>query len=344
MRLHQIIAVTATLFFLPSSFAADYAMSPTQADKKWLLPKTPPYPADNKPNPARVELGKMLFFDPRLSSEGNMSCATCHNPVFGWSDGLPTGKGFHSKVLGRASPTVVNTGYNTIQMWDGRKASLEDQAMGPMQSSDEMAMNLETLFSWLNSNPTYQQKFAKAYPGEEIAPPSASKAIAAFERTLVSNDSPFDRWLKGNKKALSKEQILGFRLFEDPKKGNCAICHQAPNFTNNGFHNIGLASYDQSTADMGRFTIKPLPSLKGAFKTPTLREIDQTAPYFHDGSSKTLEEVVAHYNKGGITRQDLSPDIKPLNLSEDEQKALVAFMHALTSAHKPVTLPKLPPN
>jgi len=344
MKLPRIALALCAASLAATALAADYAMVPTKEDQQWLLPKAPPAPADNVPNAARVELGKMLFFDPRLSSERNLACASCHNPLFGWSDGLPTAKGFKSKVLGRASPTVINSGFNTLQMWDGRRPTLEDQAMGPMESMDEMAMDLTALFNWLNTSPGYKAAFAKAYPGEPVDKSTTSKAIASFERTLLSGDSPFDRWLRGDKKAMSAQQVRGFRLFADEKKGNCAACHSAPNFTDNGFHNIGLASYGQPNPDVGRFAIKPLPALKGAFKTPTLRDIALTAPYFHDGSAHTLMEVMEHYNQGGVTKTDLSPNIKALNLSRDEMQDIVAFMQALTTPPKPVTLPQLPPN
>jgi cytochrome c peroxidase len=157
-------------------------------------------------------------------------------------------------------------------------------------------------------------------------------AIAAFERTVISDRSAFDRWVKGDKSALTDTQIKGFRLFLDPKKGNCAVCHVAPNFTDNGFHNIGLASFHDAELDIGRYKILPLPALKGAFKTPTLRNISETAPYFHDGSATTLAEVVAHYNSGGVENPYISVDIRPLNLSESEVEALIAFMRALTGS------------
>ncbi len=342
---HALTIATFYFSFLAvPAVAGDYITTPTKEDQKWLLPKTPPAPADNKPTPARVKLGKTLFFDPRLSSDGNISCASCHNPMFGWSDGLPTTKGHKSKVLGRASPTVVNSGHNTLQMWDGRKTSLEDQAMGPMESMDEMAADLPSLFKWLNAEPTYKTMFAKAYPGEAIDNKTVSKAIASFERTVISSNSPFDRWLQGDKKALTKQQVIGFRLFSDPNKGNCAACHQAPNFTDGGFHNIGLASYGNSNPDVGRFATKPVKSMRGAFKTPTLRDIALTAPYFHDGSANTLAEVVEHYNRGGVTKTDLSPNIKPLNLTHEEADAIVAFMQALTTPPQPFVLPTLPAN
>ncbi len=323
-------------------FAAEFVMAPTAQDQKWLLPKAPPAPADNQPNSHRVELGKMLFFDPRLSNDRNMSCASCHNPLLGWSDNLPTARGAKSKSLGRASPTVVNTGYNSIQMWDGRKATLEEQAMGPMESMDEMAMDVKALFVWLNQSPGYRAAFQKAYPGAPIDQKTLSKAIASFERSVVSNDSPFDRWVRGNKQAMSAEQVRGFRLFTDPAKGNCATCHNGPNFTDNGFHNIGLASHDAPNADVGRYAIRPVKSMKGAFKTPTLRDIALTAPYFHDGSSQTLMDVVEHYNRGGVSKNELSPDMKPLNLTRQEQEAIVAFMRALTTAPRRFVMPQLP--
>jgi len=324
--------------------AAPENPAPTKEERAWLLPKVPPSPVSNQPTKERAELGKMLFFDPRLSADGNLACAGCHNPMFGWSDGLPTAKGIKSKVLGRATPTVMNAGFNTIQMWDGRKSTLEDQAMGPMESMDEMAMDLKALFAWLEKTPGYKAAFAKAYPGEAIDHKTVSKALAAFERTVVSSDSPFDRWLRGDKKAMTSQQVRGFRLFTDRTKTNCTACHQAPNFTDNGFHNIGLAAYDQPNPDMGRYVIKPVASMKGAFKTPTLRDVALTAPYFRDGSAKTLMDVMELYNKGGVSAKDRSPEIKALNLTPKEMEDIVAFMQALTTPPKPFVLPILPLN
>jgi cytochrome c peroxidase len=307
--------------------------------KEFLLGPVP-YPEDNKPNAARIALGQALFFDPRMSGDGNMSCATCHNPGMGWSDGLPTARGVKSSVLGRASPTVFNTAYNSIQMWDGRKKSLEDQAMGPMQANVEMNMDIGKLFSWINSNEGYKAMFAKAYPGEPINETTLSKAIATFERTAISSNSAFDRWVKGDAKALTAQQVEGFKVFTG--KGNCMACHSGPNFTDNGFHNLGLASYGSAEPDMGRYAQKPLNAMKGAFKTPTVREVSRTAPYFHDGSAKTLMEVVEHYDRGGDVKTNLSPNIKPLNLTQDEKLALVSFMEGLSSPFISVKVPELP--
>lgn len=337
--------LAASLALSNSTQAKEYSEYTFEAGhaslQEWLMPAVPT-PAENAVTPARVELGKKLFFDPRLSGDSNMSCATCHNPLFGWSDGLATAKGFKSKVLGRASPTVVNAAYYTLQMWDGRKKSLEDQAMGPMQSNDEMNMNIPLLMKFLQSNAVYSADFAAAYPGEAISEVTVAKAIASFERTVLSNDSPFDRWVKGDSKALAAQQVNGFKIFINPEQGNCAVCHSAPNFSDSGFHNIGLASYGKENPDMGRYAEKPLALMKGAFKTPTLREISRTAPYFHDGSATTLEQVVEHYVRGGEVKTNLAPNMKELKLSAQEQADLVAFLRALNSKPQPFVLPELP--
>lgn len=308
--------------------------------QEWLLPDQPPYPEDNAPTPNRIDLGKKLFFDPRLSGDQTISCGTCHNPLLGWSDGLPKGIGFKGADLPRASPTVINTGYNTIQMWDGRKKTLEDQAMGPMEATLEMNMDFAKLFNFLKNNKEYSAMFEEAYPGEGVNAKTVSKAIASYERTIISNNSSFDNWVKGDKNAMTAQQVNGFKLFVG--KGNCEVCHSAPNFTDNGFHNLGLASWADKNADVGRYAQKPIGILKGAFKTPTIRDIERTAPYFHDGSSATLMETVEHYNKGGVVKDGVSPNIKPLNLTDQEKQDLVAFMQALTSPFIPVSLPEIP--
>jgi cytochrome c peroxidase len=310
--------------------------------QKWRLAKSPPHPEDNAPNAARVALGKALFFDPRLSGDGNMSCATCHSPLRGWSDGLPTAKGVKSMVLDRASPTVINTAYNSLQMWDGRKKTLEEQAMGPMEATVEMNMDTQRLFTFLNGSEGYREMFSRAYPGKPIDAESLSKAIASFERTVVSNDSPFDQWVAGKKDAMTPDQVAGFALFIDPKKGNCMACHSGPNFTDNGFHNLGLASFGKENPDVGRFAQRPVAIMKGAFKTPTVRESANTGPYFHDGSANSLREVVEFYAKGGIVKTNISQSMKELTLSAKEVDQLVAFMGALSTPPKPFVLPALP--
>ena len=309
--------------------------------KSFLLGDVP-YPKGNKPTPARIELGKKLFFDPRLSGDGNMSCATCHNPLLGWSDGLPTAKGHKSKILGRASPVVTNAAYNPIQMWDGREPSIDSQATGPLKNPNEMHTDIPAMLAFLNATPEYKDAFAKAYPGEKLTLELVGKAIASFERTVISNDSPFDRWVKGDAKAMTAQQIRGFKLFMNPKKGNCSLCHSGPNFTDSSFHNLGLASFGNKNPDLGRYKQRPLGIMKGAFKTPTIRDITLSAPYFHDGSAKTLMDVVEHYVNGGIVKTNLSPLMTKSNLNAQEKKDLVAFMEALTTKPKPFELPVLP--
>ena len=309
--------------------------------QEWLLPEDVPTPKDNPLTPAKVELGKMLFFDPRLSGDGNMSCASCHSPLFGWSDGQKTARGHKSMVLGRASPVVVNTGYNDIQMWDGREKTLEDQSIGPMRNSAEMNMDIPKLIDFLSES-EYKDHFEEAFPGEPIGVEQIAKALASFERTIVSRDSPFDNWVRGDENALTAQQIRGFALFVDPDKGNCAVCHSAPNFTDNGFHNLGLASFGEENPDLGRYTQRPLRLMKGAFKTPTIRDITLSAPYFHDGSAETLMEVVEHYAIGGVVKENRSPNMKTLNLSQQEKEDIVAFMESLTTPPKAFVLPILP--
>jgi cytochrome c peroxidase len=283
----------------------------------------------------------MLFFDPRLSGDGNMSCASCHSPLFGWSDGQKTARGHKSMVLGRASPVVVNTGYNDIQMWDGREKTLEDQSIGPMRNSAEMNMDIPKLIDFLSES-EYKDHFEEAFPGEPIGVEQIAKALASFERTIVSRDSPFDNWVRGDENALTAQQVRGFALFVDPDKGNCAVCHSAPNFTDNGFHNLGLASFGEENPDLGRYTQRPLRLMKGAFKTPTIRDITLSAPYFHDGSAETLMEVVEHYAIGGVVKENRSPNMKTLNLSQQEKEDIVAFMESLTTPPKAFVLPILP--
>jgi len=321
--------------------AADLAPAPTEQDRVWLL-GAPPEPDDNRSTPERIELGRALFFDPRLSGNGTLSCGTCHNPALGWSDGLRTGVGINGTVLGRATPTVVNTAYNTQFMWDGRKKSLEDQALGPMKTPQEMNTDFAVSLARLKAVPLYVAMFEKAYPGEGVKEETIAKAIAAFERTVVVNDSPFDRWLDGDRKGMTAQQYRGFKVFTDAGKGNCAACHSAPNFTDNGFHNIGIAHQGDGEPDMGRYNIRKVASMKGAFKTPGLRDIELTAPYFRDGSAATLKDVVEHYVRGGDDKSNLSATMKPLNLSEQEKDDLVAFMKALTGKRRDVSVPQLP--
>ncbi len=317
----------------------DAVPPPSPADKAWLLPSQLPMPANNISTPERVELGKALFFDARLSGSGGIACVSCHFPHLGWTDGKKFSELPNGDLLSRNSPTVMNLAYNTQFMWDGRKKSLEEHAIGPHRhlSKNEYATSAANLRSIAG----YQALFVKAYPGEAINEETIAKALGAFQRSLVSTDSAFDRWVAGDTRALTPAQYRGFRVFNDPAKGNCASCHSGANFTDNGFHNIGIRD-TRAKPDAGRFSERPLAAMKGAFKTPTLREIELTAPYFHDGSVATLREVVEHYVRGGDDRSNVSPDLKPLKLSEQDKDDLVAFMRALTGSKTAFVPPQFP--
>lgn len=331
----RILASTATavLLAVAAPAGAQSVPPPTASDLQWRLLE-PPMPKENISTPARVKLGQALFFDPRLSGAGAMSCASCHEPSLGWADGRKTSI-VGSDVMGRASPTIVNLAYNTQFTWDGRKKDLEEHAVGPHRHLS--AADFTAAAAKLGAIPGYQAMFASAYPGEPIVVETIAKALAAFQRTVVSNDSPFDRWLAGDSRAMTPEQYRGYKIFTDPSKANCAACHKGPNFTDNGFHNIGI-----KTADAGRFNIRKVAAMKGAFKTPTLREIELTAPYFHNGSASTLREVVDYYASGGADRSNLSIDLKPITLTELDKDDLVAFLRALTGKQTAVVRPVLP--
>lgn len=303
----------------------------------WLRPLNAPAPADNLPNEARVALGEMLFFDPRLSRKANMSCASCHNPSLGWSDGLPTATGFDMQTLARATPTIINAAFNPIQMWDGRKGTLEEQALGPIEAGGEMNMPLPEMVTRLKTIHGYAAKFEQAYPGMGISEVTVARAIASYERTVLSTESPFDRWRKGDAQAVSDSAKRGFELFTD--KAKCAVCHMGYNFTDNGFHNIGVKD---SAADVGRFAQRPLKSMRGAFKTPTLRDIALTGPYMRNGAYTTLMEVVEHYDRGGDDKTNLDINMTPLSLTATEKADLVAFMESLTGTPREVRVPQLP--
>ena len=326
-------AIAATVMF------ATGASSPNASRDRYLRPAAAPVPADNQLTPERVQLGKALFFDPRLSGSNWISCATCHNPGLGWSDGLPTGWGHGMKKLGRATPTILNTAFNPIQMWDGRKSTLEDQALGPIGADAEMNQPLPELVAKLSKIEGYRSMFKKAYPAEEISEVTIAKAIASFERTVISTESPFDRWRMGDPEAVSESAKRGFQTFTG--KANCQACHGGFNFTDNGFHNIGVRN-EGGPEDVGRFAQRPVASLKGAFKTPTLRDVALTSPYMRNGAYRTLEEVVEHYDRGGDAKENLSPEIKPLHLSAREKADLVEFMKSLTGKPMQVALPPLP--
>ena len=299
-------------------------------------PDTIPFPKDNPYTAEKAALGKKLYFDTRLSAANLLSCASCHSPAYGWGDGQPRGVGHNMKQLGRRSPTIVNAAFGQIFMWDGRAGSLEEQALGPIRADVEMNLPIEQLMEKLKAIPEYPPLFQATFPKAGMTPETIAKAIATYERTVVSGRAPFDAWIEGDTKAISEEAKRGFVLFNT--KGGCQECHSGWNFTDDSFHDIGLAS-----PDIGRGKHLPgVVKMHHAFKTPGLREIARRGPYMHDGSIATLEAVMDHYNQGGIKRPSLSELMKPLGLSKQECADLVAFMMTLTSDMDPTTVPVLP--
>lgn len=280
------------------------------------------YPDEEAHSEKEVNLGKVLFFDTRLSKHNNQSCASCHNPELGLSDGLANGFGSDGTQLDRNAPHLFNLAWGVSFFWDGRSSTLEDQALGPIQSSVEMQMSAEGVIERLAKIPFYKTTFTEVYD-DGLTFDNVGKAIAAYERTLISDNSAFDQYLAGNKTAMSPAAIRGLKLFVG--KANCVDCHDGPNFTDESFHNIGVDS-----SDPGRFAVTDDPTQKGAFKTPGLRNILFSAPYMHNGSIGTLEEVVEHYNKGAPDKKNVSKLIKPLNLNKQEKAELLAFMAALS--------------
>ena len=211
-----------------------------------------------------------------------------------------------------------------------------------MLNENEMATDINAMVEFLRGNDTYASYFNNAFPGEGVSLDTTVKAIGAFQRTIIVDDTPFDKWVRGDNEAMTSQQVRGFKLFVNSDKGNCAVCHSAPNFSDDGFHNLGLASFGNNNPDVGRFSKVPLGIMKGAFKTPTLRNVEYTAPYFNDGSAATLVEVMEHYIRVGEVKTNLSPNMKPLSITEDEAQDIVAFLMALSAEREPFELPILP--
>lgn len=290
-----------------------------------LLPIS--WPRDNPYTPEKAELGRFLYFDPRLSADDSLSCASCHNPKQAFADASPNSKGIRGQRGKRSAPTIFNRAYSLAQFWDGRAGTLEEQAKGPMENPVEMGHTHAGIVTRLKSIPGYQPLFEKAFGPGEITIDKAAKAIATFERTVLSGNSAYDRYAAGDKKAMNAAQVRGLSVFLNRAK--CDKCHDGSNFTTNDFHNLGVGT-DKPDPDPGRFAVTKNPADWGAFKTPTLRDVANTAPYMHDGSLQTLEEVVDFYDKGGIPNNNLDREMKKLNLTAREKQDLVEFLKALS--------------
>ena len=295
-------------------------------------------PADNPPTAETISLGRRLYYDPMLSVDDTVACASCHHPDFGFTDGKPVSEGVNGQKGGRNAPTVFNVAYFATQFWDGRAPNLEKQAEGPVQNPIEMAHTLEGVEQKLTADPTYQAEFEEAFGPGPITYEKVEKAIASFERTVISGNSPFDRYFYGgDETTLSEAAKRGLEIFRNPQKGNCTACHPIGLFTDNQFHNIGVGVDDQGElTDVGRYEVSKNEADRGAFKTPSLRNIALTAPYMHDGSLKTLKEVVDFYIGGGNSNPHLDPQLKVLTPTTETGEVnwsgadLEAFLEALT--------------
>ncbi len=297
--------------------------------EKFRRPPAIPFPASNPYAPAKRALGERLFHDKHLSADRSIACASCHDRAKGFSDGRKTAIGVPRRPLARHAPTLWNLAWAGPVFWDGRARSLEEQAAGPIIAPDEMAQPMDKLIARLAAKRDYVRAFAKAFPDDpQVSEENLKKALATYERTLVSPRTRFDRFVEGADDALSPQEIEGFRLFAG--KAGCSNCHAGWAFTDYAFYDIGLASEDR-----GRGAVLRLDKAEHAFKTPSLREAARRAPYMHDGSLATLADVVRHY-AGGITdRPTLPPDLRRISLDAREQAALVAFLETLTTEDDP---------
>ncbi|MGD0961467.1 MAG: cytochrome c peroxidase [Methylomonas sp.] len=347
--------------------------SPASSDYQLLGLPPLPIPANNPQTPAKIALGNKLFHDKRFSIDGTVSCSKCHDDKKAFTDNLPVSVGNHGLTGTRNAPTVINAAFSKFQFWDGREPDLESQAKGPFINPVEAGLpNNEPILALVRGDPEYSAAFAEVFhvSGGQLTMEHVTKAIASFERTIIAGNSPFDRfYFHGEQAAMTERQQRGFQLFLG--QGRCVSCHTIEQdqalFSDGRFHNIGvginaiqadiprlaqafleanakggdvdkLVLTDKKTSELGRFAVSRVFNDLGAFKTPTLRNVALTAPYMHDGSLKTLKEVIVHYNNGGVTPATaqvnafLSGGIRPLNLLDNQIDDLAAFLEALTSA------------
>ncbi len=338
-----IVILASTLLFPGRHLAPSAVMpigKPVQIQTPLGLPPVP-IPADNPPTAETIALGRRLFYDPILSRDNTVSCASCHSPQYGFSDPKPVSEGVGKKTGTRHSPPVSNSGYYSVQFWDGRAPTLEAQAEGPVQNPVEMANTLTTVEKRLNTDVSYREQFATAWGPLPITYEMVEKSIASFERSVVSGNSPFDRWKYGHdNKAVDAAVKRGFVVFTSKKKGDCASCHtvgeQYALFTDNQFHNVGVGVNAGDITDVGLFAVTHNEADKGKFKTPSLRNIAARTPYMSDGTLKDLKQVIDFYIGAGNSNPNLDPKIHVLDfLSGQERSDLQAFLNSLTGEVPP---------
>ncbi len=329
--LRPAFAVGLFVIALVAVSAADLPAVPKDTLPPALFLDTVPLGLDKRPVPEnnpltakRVTLGRKLFFDPILSKDKTVACASCHQPEHGFSGATAKSRGIEGKEGNRKPPTLLNRAFGTSFFWDGRVTTLEEQALQPIENPNEMGSRVADVLIRLKEHEDYRKMFAAAFD-DGVTAASLAQALAGFERALVRGDSPVDRFrINSDHDALGATERHGLWLYES--KGLCWKCHSGQNFTDEGFHNTGVS---WGGSDLGRYGVTKNESDRGQFKTPTLRGIALRAPYMHDGSVPTLEAVIEFYSRGGLKNPHLDPVIKPLNLSEEERRALVAFLKVL---------------
>ncbi len=314
-----------------ASAARLFAMEKARLSQDFLhpplgLPEVP-FPKDNRPNRSKIELGKRLFFDSRLSEDGTVSCATCHSPEMAFADAQTISPGIAGRRGARNTPTLINVAFQPYQFWDGRVSSLEEQASHPLANPREMGSGSGIVLERLNRIPEYQTAFEEIFSSPATRE-TLGQALASFERTIFSAASPYDEYRAGRPGSMSALTLEGMRLFNG--KAHCHLCHQGYNFSDGLFHNLGVGWKEGKFADPGRFGVTGIAKDMGAFKTPTLRQIAQTGPYMHDGRFPTLEAVVDFYGDGCMPNPHLDPLIQPLPLTIQEKLALVEFLRSLS--------------
>jgi cytochrome c peroxidase len=309
-----------------------------------------PVPADNPMTAEKIELGKKLFFDTRLSKTGKMSCETCHLPEKGWTDGKAISTRFDGSMNTRHTPTLYNVGFYKQWYWDGRAATLEGQITAAWRS--QMGGDPDAMAMILNGVEGYKAEFQKVFNGPATGA-NIPQALAAFVRTLRSENAPWDKYQKGDKSAVSEEVVRGYEIFSRAFKADCIQCHVPPLYTDAVFHNAGIG-FDKPMPDMGRGKIledaakakggtdPEAETMRGAFKTPTLRSVTESGPYFHDGRASSLEQAVDLMLKGGIKNPNIDPKLQPKNITPEEKKQLMAFIAALTPEQPAFERPQVP--
>lgn len=322
MACRRLIVATLVLLAAALGLVAASALRPPLGLDAFM-----PVPADNPLTREKVALGRKLFLDPILSADRSISCASCHDPERSFTDERPKAVGVFDQVGPRRVPKLLNRGYGRSFFWDGRIPNLEEQVLQPVINSLEMDLEISKAVARLAADPSYPTEFREAF-GRDPNADDLARALASYVRTILSGDSRYDRFVAGAAEALDDKERLGLEVFRG--KGNCVTCHLGPNLTDERFHNTGVGYKDGRFADDGRFAVSGRESDRGAFKTPTLRNVAQTAPYMHDGSLATLEDVIDDYDSGGTQNPYLDREIRKLGLTDAEKAALAAFMKTLT--------------